>query len=371
MSENEAGTVQQMPPSDNVDQIIASPRLALAIESDKYKHLLDHVPVAVAVSRGNGNGQRVAYANKAFEELLLIPPSDIEGQDWACLDGYLNEDKPGQTLGEAIRDGEDFIGVFRPSTPVERLVIVQAYASVIESDQGVENFRIAALVDVGGRERAQIQQFEVQIRDRDMLMRELQHRVKNNLQLVTALVRLEARSAAEGEATALARLASRIDALTVLYRTLSAENAGSDIDLGQYLSDIANAVMNASAIPGITIDIEAGYCPMSINIAMPAGLLVNEMLTNALKYAFVGRDAGRLRLVCKCDDGRVEVVVADDGVGLDEHVTWPSPRKLGALILQTLKENAKNVTFIAKSLRGQGTFFTVSFDAAAVLPSPN
>ena len=82
--------------------------------------------------------------------------------------------------------------MFRPSGPVDRLVIVQAYASVIESDDGVENFRIAALVDVGGRERAQIEQFESQIRDRDMLMRELQHRVKNNLQLITALIRLEA-----------------------------------------------------------------------------------------------------------------------------------------------------------------------------------
>jgi two-component sensor histidine kinase len=198
----------------------------------------------------------------------------------------------------------------------------------------------------------------------------LQHRVKNNLQLVTALVRLEARSAAEGEAVALSRLASRIDALTVLYRTLSAENAASDIDLGQYLSDIANAVMAASAMPGITLETEVNYCPISINVAMPAGLLVNEMLTNALKYAFEGRSAGRLRLVSMVEDGRVTVVVGDDGVGLGDHQEWPSPRKLGALILQTLKENAENVTFNATSLRGQGTWFTLSFDATPALP-PN
>ena len=362
MSANEA-----TPPNDGVDEILGSSKLALAIENDKYKHLLDHVPVAVAVSRGHGAEQRVAYANNAFEQLLLIPHADIEGQDWACLDGYLNEDNPDQTLGEAIRDGEDFLGVFRPTVPVERFVIVQAYASVIESDEGVENFRIVALVDVGGRERAQIEQFEVQIRDRDMLMRELQHRVKNNLQLVTALVRLEARSAAEGEATALARLASRIDALTVLYRTLSAENAASEIDLGQYLSEIADAVMVAHAPPGVTIDTQVSYCPMSINVAMPAGLLVNEMLTNALKYAFVGRDTGRLRLTCEHVGGQITVVVGDDGVGLGEGQQWPSPRKLGALILQTLKENAKNVVFNAQTLRGQGTWFTLTFDAA---PSP-
>src|ERR1700742_663284 len=101
--------------------------------------------------------------------------------------------------------------------------------------------------------------------------------------------------------------------------------------------------MQVSPSDGIRIDIETGYCPLSINIAMPAGLLVNEMLTNALKYAFVGRSSGQLKLICRLEGGRVTVVVSDDGVGLGENQTWPSPRKLGALILQTLKENARNV----------------------------
>ena len=170
-----------IPSSQQVDQLLGSSKLALALESDRYKHLLDHAPVAVAVSRGSGGEQHVVYINKAFENLMSMAAAHVEGQSWTCLDGFLNEDSPAQTLGEAIRDGEDFIGVFRPAGPVDRLVIVQAYASVIESDDGVENFRIAALVDVGGRERAQIEQFESQIRDRDMLMRELQHRVPKSI----------------------------------------------------------------------------------------------------------------------------------------------------------------------------------------------
>ena len=359
-----------VPPSQQIGQILGSSKLVSALENDRYKHLLDHVPVAVAISRGTGDQQHIVYINKAFEHLMMLAPADVEGQSWTSLDGFALEDSPSKTLGEAIRDGEDFIGVFRPSVPLDRLVIVQAYASVIESDDGVENFRIAALVDVGGRERAQIEQFESQIRDRDMLMRELQHRVKNNLQLITALIRLEARSAKEGETVALARLASRIDALTVLYRTLSTEDAPAEIDLGQYLSDIANSVMQVSAADNIKIDIETGFCPLSINVAMPAGLLVNEMLTNALKYAFVGRSGGQLKLICRQDGGRVTIIVSDDGVGLDEHQQWPSPRKLGALILQTLKANAGNVVFRAETIRGQGTWFTLMLDAApAAMPN--
>jgi two-component sensor histidine kinase len=350
--------------SPQVDRLIGSSKLATAIENDRYKHLLDHVPVAVAVSRGSGEEQCILYVNQAFEVLLSIARSDVEGQSWSCLDDFINQDDTSQRLGEAIRTGEDFLGVFRPSTPGDRLLIMQAYASVIESDDGVENFRIAALVDIGSRERAQIEQFESRIRDRDTLMRELQHRVKNNLQLITALIRLEARSAVEGESVALARLASRIDALTVLYNILSAENAAADIDLGRYLSDVAHAAIAATAAPGVTCDIQVDRCPISVNVAMPVGLLVNEIVTNALKYAFVGRDSGRLKLSCRLDDQRVIVSVSDDGVGLPDGQEWPSPRKLGALVLQTLRENAKDLTFKVESLHGQGTFFTLTFAAA-------
>lgn len=356
-------------PPQGVDQILGSPKLAAAIESDRYKHLLDNVPVAIAVSRGCGEGQRIVYINQAFEALTELSKADVDGRGWSCLDDFSDHDDTGRALGATIRDDEDFLGVFRKTAPSERLLIVQAYAAVIESDDGVENYRIVALVDVGGRERAQIERFESQIRERDTLMRELQHRVKNNLQLITALIRLEARSAAEGETVALARLASRIDALTALYRVLSDETPSADagqIDLGQYLSDIANAVIRANAAGEINCEVHADYCPLSVNIAMPAGLLVNEMLTNALKYAFVGRDAGRIKVICETHQGRVRIMVSDDGAGLPDGQSWPSPRKLGALILQTLKENARNVSFEARSIRGQGAFFTIGFDA----PSP-
>lgn len=358
-------------PPEQVDQLLSSPSLVRAIENDKYKHLLDSVPVAVAVSRNSGKTQYIAYANAAFESVTAKTAADVEGKPWSCLDDFLNEDDPQQTLGEAIAGGEDFLGVFRPAQAEGQVVIVQAYASVIESDDGAENFRIAALVDIGGRERAQLEQFETQIRERDTLMRELQHRVKNNLQLITALIRLEARSATDGESVALARLASRIDALTVLYRTLSAENAETDVDLGQYLSDVAMAVMAANAAPGVEFETETAHCRLSINVAMPVGLLVNEMLTNALKYAFQGRSAGLLKVICKLDGERVTVVVSDDGVGIGENVVWPAPRKLGALILQTLRENAKNVQFDVVTMPGQGTFFTLMFDRAPSKALPN
>ena len=71
-----------MPSSQQVDQILGSSRLVSAIENDRYKHILDHVPVAVAISRGSCDQQHIVYVNKAFEILMSLPSADVEGQSW-------------------------------------------------------------------------------------------------------------------------------------------------------------------------------------------------------------------------------------------------------------------------------------------------
>ena len=71
---------------------------------------------------------------------------------------------------------------------------------------------------------------------------------------------------------------------------------GDEIDLGVYLSQIASAVMRSHAVEGIRLDLKVDTYPVSVNVAMPTGLVVNELLTNALKHAFAGRDGGTITL---------------------------------------------------------------------------
>src|SRR5258708_14500329 len=94
-----------IPSSLQVDQLLGSSKLALAIENDKYKHLLDHAPVAVAVSRGSGAEHQAVYANKAFEGFLSLPPSAVEARSGLCLDNFFTRVKTPRTLGERSRNG--------------------------------------------------------------------------------------------------------------------------------------------------------------------------------------------------------------------------------------------------------------------------
>ena len=112
-------------------------------------------------------------------------------------------------------------------------------------------------------------------------------------------------------------------------------------DLGVYLSQIASAVMTSHAVEGIRLDMTLDTYPVSINVAMPTGLVVNELLTNSLKHAFKGREGGTITLHSIVSGEGCKVTIADDGIGLPEGETWPKRGKLGALIAHSLTENAK------------------------------
>lgn len=342
-----------------VNDLFDSLELTQAIEDEEFRLFLDHIPIAIIISKLMRGDQRIVYANRAYETLTGEALTEVRGKGWSILDSFELEDEPHLTFSAALPKCDDFVGTFKREQP--KRAVVEAYSSVIEIEDAGKTYHVVALIDVTEREKSQREEFARQLRDKDMLLKELQHRVKNNLQLVTSLIRLEARNRQSGDKVNLERLAGRIEALQLLYRNLAAEGLGQAIDLGHYISQVASAVMHTYAVDGIRLDLKVDYAPASINVAMPVGLLVNELLTNAFKYAFLGRGSGTITVRCLHeDDEHYRVVVADDGVGLPENATWPVKGKLGALILQSLRENVKT-DFDVESAREKGTRVTINF----------
>ncbi|WP_027035182.1 sensor histidine kinase [Mesorhizobium ciceri] len=350
--------------AEAVGQLLETPDLASALESEQFKKFLDQVPIAIAVS-GLDSKERVVYANPEFEKLSGLKAATLARQHWAALSGtglHKLKDRP---LFEAVVEDTDFIGTFRLERTEDQPAIVDVYSNVIEDDNGKACFRLVALVDVSAHgETEDPRSIDERIREKDTLLRELQHRVKNNLQMITALIRMETRNAAEPDQKRFERLAGRVDALAILYQTLSGDDDKDEVDLGVYLSQIASAVMNSHAVEGIRLDMKVDTYPVSINVAMPTGLVVNELLTNALKHAFQGREGGTITLHSMVDGDGCRILIADDGIGLPEGETWPKRGKLGALIARSLTENAK-AEFDVNSSAGEGTRVTIVFKRSA------
>jgi two-component sensor histidine kinase len=344
--------------ADSVEHLLETPDLAVALESDRFKQFLDHIPIAVAVSALRPV-EKVVYANLEFERLSGQLNTIVLGSGWDSLAGEAA--KGSLALGEAITKGRDHLGSFTIRHGDTGL-IVDAWSNVIEDEDGKPAFRLVALVAVAARDGSMHEDLKEQVREKDTQLLELQHRVKNNLQMITALIRIEARglpdrSAGEG----FDRLAGRIEALGLLYRALSASSGDGVIDLGIYLSEIAPAVMRAHATEGIHLDLQVDTWLVSLDVAMPTGLVVNELLTNALKHAFQGREGGQISLYCTTNAaGGCRVVVADDGVGLPEGYSWPKPGKLSALIVRSLLQNAA-AQMDVKSAPGRGMRVEITF----------
>lgn len=187
--------------------------------------------------------------------------------------------------------------------------------------------------------------------------------------MITTLIRVEARRVREPVAGAgFDRLAGRVEALGLLYHALAAERTHDAVDLGIYLSEIASAVMRAHAVEGVRLALQVDTWPVSIDVAMPAGLVVNELLMNALKHAFLGRDGGTITLHCISDPRGCKVLIADDGVGLPAGTTWPRDGKLSALIVRSLVQNAKARVEV-KSTPGNGTSVIITFKTEDAAPT--
>jgi two-component sensor histidine kinase len=348
--------------------LLGTPNLAGALDSDHFKQFLDQIPFAIAVAALQPQ-ERVTYANLEFERLSGQPVSELLGRPWSELKAIASAEGDDRLLSDAITEGEDHIGSFRMGPDdTEGGITVDAWSNVIQDEDSAALFRLVALAAVSPSNRTDAEAFKKRVREKDVLLRELQHRVKNNLQMITALIRMESRNVPDEEASeSFDRLAGRVDALGLLYDALSSERPGESVDLGIYLSQIASAVMQAHAVEGIRLDLKVDTWPVSINVAMPAGLVVNEVLTNALKHAFVGRLGGTITLHSLVDAEGCQVSIADDGVGLPPGISWPTSGRLGALIVQSLRQNAGARLDVVSS-PGSGLRVTIRFARANAAP---
>jgi two-component sensor histidine kinase len=351
--------------SEAPEQVLETPDLASALESGRFKQFLDHMPLAVIVSE-LAPDESITYANLGVERLIGAQAGDLLGKTWDVVPGVA-EGADGTPLSKAITTTDDYLGVFRIGE-ADAAVLVDAWSNVILNEAEVPAYRLVALATVGDRATADQETLEQQVQAKDMLLRELQHRVKNNLQMITALIRLEARNLRGNPAKEpFDRLAGRIDSLSLLYRAMAESPVDDSIDLGVYLSQIASSVMQAHAVEGIRLDLKVDAWPVSINVAMPTGLVVNELLTNSLKHAFTGLDGGTITLHSLVTETGCNVIVGDDGMGLPAGTEWPVPGKMTALIVQSLKQNA-GARLSIKSEPGGGMMATISFSRADAAP---
>lgn len=203
--------------------------------------------------------------------------------------------------------------------------------------------------------------------EKDVLIRELHHRVKNNLQIITSLLRLQAKAATDQTVTELLQASERrLDAMAVIHEQLYASADFREVRLDQQANLLMTNLFHAfgvgpSRIIGqvaVSARPEGGPLVLGVDQAIPAGLILNELISNSLKHAFPSDRSGSIRIEARSNDGKVELAVIDDGVGVPEDLAARKGKSLGLQIVEILARQLRG-TWELK--REAGTSFRLSF----------
>ena len=264
----------------------------------------------------------IRFANRSFCHMFAVAPEHTVGRKLYEIGNGQWDIPELRTLLETIISGRKTIEAFEvehffPSIG-QRIMVLNA-RTVYRPGNKIQQI-LLAIDDV--TERVRLEREHAAAHERiGMLLQELTHRVKNSLQLIASIVMTEARSvsSAEGKA-ALERVSHRIPALGQFYSKLTEADTFEAVDAATYLNElcrnlIASVYQDGDTFIMLKTDIESELLPTDRAISI--GLIVNELVTNAVKYGFPGEANGTVTVTLKRLPGELRLTVADDGQGLD------------------------------------------------------
>ena len=204
---------------------------------------------------------------------------------------------------------------------------------------------------------------EASLKEKEVLLREIHHRVKNNMQVIISLLKLQASIANdERVADALKESQSRVYAMASVHEILYGSDSLIYIEIKSYISKLTKTIFQSygASMERIDLKVEIEDIKLGIEQAIPLGLLINELVSNSLKYAFPGNRAGQIIIKLQAvDQGEIECIVCDNGEGIQEKLDWRSTDTLGFKLISILAEN--QLDGVVNLDRDNGTHFNIRF----------
>lgn len=210
-------------------------------------------------------------------------------------------------------------------------------------------------------------QLAEQLQEKKALLKEVHHRVKNNLQLICSLLRLQGREVSDISAIPMFRKSEeRIRSLALVHEKLYQADSLSEIPFGEYLSDLASQLVNSSVVDRNTVRVERSIAELrfSIDAAISAGLIANELISNSLKHARrVATHPLVISVTLRREGDSVLLAVSDDGIGMSDSGAFNSPKTLGLKLVKSLTTQLKGTLHCEVS---QGTHVKISIPLASL-----
>jgi two-component sensor histidine kinase/HAMP domain-containing protein len=220
------------------------------------------------------------------------------------------------------------------------------------------------LTEISERQRAE-EKINASLQEKEVLLREIHHRVKNNLQVIASLLNLQSRNILDERVLEpLRESQTRIESMALIHQKLYDSDDLMVVDFAEYSRNLATHLLSSYGVSqkvALRVDSDAGIS-LAINSAIPCGLIINELVSNSLKYAFSGRENGEIRIALRRkEDGRIKLTVADNGAGIPDTIDFRNTESLGLRLVNILSGQLEGTLELEKI---GGTKFELTFVTA-------
>ena len=194
------------------------------------------------------------------------------------------------------------------------------------------------------------------LKEKELLLKEIHHRVKNNFQLIVGLISIQASiRESEAEERLLANLQNRIKSMSLIHELMYSSGNLSDINASEYINTLAEYLRGAftKGAKNIKLLTEINNINIEPAVLIPVGIIINELVSNSIEHAFTGKESGTISIICQTEDGaNLSLIVKDDGSGFTADYAVRKEKSMGLFLVETLARQLKGELLINSSVSG-------------------
>ncbi|MFT5293867.1 MAG: PAS domain S-box-containing protein [Flavobacteriales bacterium] len=311
------------------------------------------IDMIIAVDKDN----KITEFNKAAIDQFGYLLEDVLGKDVSVL--YVDK-KEYQRVSTSVNDKGIFTGEITNKRKSGDTFVSLLSSSIIKDPKGEIQGSMGVSRDITERKIIE-QQVKDSLKEKEVLLQEVHHRVKNNLQVISSILSLQSNYVKDEKTLEiLAESQNRIKSMSYIHETLYQTTDFSSIEFSNYLNTLASNLIHSYSYSGGIVKLVTDYDEIYLTIdqAIPCGLIVNEIVSNAMKYAFEGKD-GDVYLSIKESQGKIHLRVADNGKGLPKDFKYEESDSLGMQLVYSLIDQL-DASLELKAEKG--TDFLITFD---------
>lgn len=323
-----------------------------------YEKAFQLSPIALALTRVKD----ASYVdiNPSLEKMYGLKREEVVGQKYTDFSAWAVEGERERLHAIFTKQGKLVGEKMRIQTNNERIAEILVFAQGFEI--AGESFILGMNLDISEQVEME-KKLAKSLEEKEILLKELQHRVKNSLAIVSGLLSMEAfKVKDEAAKRSFLSAQSRITSMSKVYENLYQSQDLETVHLGNYINTLVHSMSDIFILNPLRIrfDLKTDDILLDLKRALPLGLILNELLTNALKYAYPEDKSGVIRVEITKQKENINLVVSDDGNGLPDEVNIEKGSHFGYELIRSLTTQIKGV-FSSISKRGEGLTVIIAF----------